>query len=87
LRCCRRCRRVKWLGMLDERAKARCAALGKEFNGPWFSLARVWQANADVAECEMCHEHFTMLKRKHHCRNCGKVGAVVCVQRVTFLGM
>ena len=33
----------------------------------------VWQPNKDVTKCNLCKATFTLLRRKHHCRECGKI--------------
>ena len=33
----------------------------------------VWVPDCEVTCCNNCRETFTLLKRKHHCRYCGKV--------------
>ncbi|GLH09816.1 Lateral signaling target protein 2 homolog [Gryllus bimaculatus] len=41
-------------------------------------LARKWAEDADVTKCTLCHREFTMLLRKHHCRNCGQIFCNEC---------
>ena len=33
---------------------------------------------SDGSNCYGCHEAFTIIKRKHHCRNCGNVFCSIC---------
>ena len=37
-----------------------------------------WQPDQDVAECPICHTPFSFLRRKHHCRKCGRVVCNAC---------
>ena len=32
-----------------------------------------WQNDDDVTHCSLCNIKFTTLRRKHHCRFCGKI--------------
>jgi len=41
-------------------------------------LAPVWTPDTDVASCPLCHDHFTALFRRHHCRKCGMVVCGSC---------
>lgn len=38
-------------------------------------IAPVWTPDSDCTQCELCAVQFTVIQRRHHCRNCG---AVVC---------
>ena len=38
-------------------------------------IAPVWTPDSDCTQCELCATQFTVIQRRHHCRNCG---AVVC---------
>ena len=31
-----------------------------------------WVMDAEVMNCQMCGAKFDMMKRKHHCRRCGR---------------
>eukprot|EP00949_MAST-11_sp_MAST-11-sp1_P004781 g4781.t1 len=37
-----------------------------------------WQAVSDVQQCNLCGLNFTLLRTKHHCRNCGRVCCKNC---------
>jgi MAD (mothers against decapentaplegic) interacting protein len=36
-------------------------------------LPPFWVPDADAPNCMQCEIKFTVLKRRHHCRACGKV--------------
>eukprot|EP00756_Hemistasia_phaeocysticola_P063965 Hpha_TRINITY_DN7429_c0_g1::TRINITY_DN7429_c0_g1_i1::g.95882::m.95882 len=40
--------------------------------GPKTPAKPIWEEDAKVLECGGCREAFTMTKRKHHCRRCGR---------------
>lgn len=35
--------------------------------------APVWLPDEEAPSCMSCHTVFTVIRRRHHCRNCGKV--------------
>lgn len=37
-----------------------------------------WQHEEDVDECNNCRQAFTVTRRKHHCRHCGKIFCADC---------
>jgi hypothetical protein len=37
-----------------------------------------WQQDANASECYLCETPFTVITRKHHCRNCGKIICGAC---------
>ena len=37
-----------------------------------------WVPDADAPECMICGARFTLVKRRHHCRACGKVLCAAC---------
>ena len=41
-------------------------------------VAPVWRPDSDTVTCMQCDVVFTFTRRRHHCRACGKVGAVNC---------
>lgn len=47
--------------------------------------SREWQSNSDVKNCIACKAKFTATKRKHHCRNCGKIFCDSCSSRTAKL--
>lgn len=41
-------------------------------------VAFKWQPDTQSESCNGCNERFTVLNRRHHCRNCGKLICVDC---------
>jgi hypothetical protein len=41
-------------------------------------LPPFWVPDADAPNCMQCEIKFTVLKRRHHCRACGKVTWLHC---------
>jgi zinc finger FYVE domain-containing protein 26 len=39
-----------------------------------------WTKDEEVAACVVCHEHFSLFNRRHHCRRCGRVVCSGCSQ-------
>lgn len=37
-------------------------------------VAPIWEKDESVSMCVGCQDKFTKIKRRHHCRACGKVG-------------
>ncbi|XP_060083669.1 uncharacterized protein LOC132562908 isoform X2 [Ylistrum balloti] len=53
---------------------ARTEGLPNVFNTPNFTLVKPnWVADDVVAFCILCNNKFNQLRRKHHCRQCGRV--------------
>ncbi|CAD7015197.1 unnamed protein product [Ceratitis capitata] len=51
------------------------------YSDPYANLGKVppiWVPDNMAAGCMQCHAKFTMIKRRHHCRACGKVLCSVC---------
>jgi ankyrin repeat protein len=47
----------------------------------------VWENDADVPHCRGCATAFTLLRRKHHCRGCGRIYCAQCSnRRISFQG-
>ena len=38
----------------------------------------LWEADPSVTACRICNTSFNMLKRKHHCRYCGRIVCHIC---------
>ncbi|RUS73079.1 hypothetical protein EGW08_019160 [Elysia chlorotica] len=47
--------------------------------------APVWIPDSDAPVCMMCQARFTMWKRRHHCRACGKVLCSTCCSQKALL--
>lgn len=39
-----------------------------------------WMPDELSSSCMACKVQFTILRRRHHCRNCGKVSSQICVK-------
>ena len=37
-----------------------------------------WELDENVFKCNSCYVDFTILVRRHHCRNCGKIFCANC---------
>lgn len=37
------------------------------------SIAPLWKPDSNCPECELCAASFTLIFRRHHCRNCGMI--------------
>jgi hypothetical protein len=51
---------------------------GAEGGADTAATAPVWVPDFVVAACMLCEQPFTMLKRRHHCRKCGKLCCASC---------
>mgnify|MGYP003385829446 CR=1 FL=1 len=63
--------RDEWVSTLSTAMEARQAEVEEETG----NIAPVWTPDNDCLQCETCEAKFTMILRRHHCRNCG---AIVC---------
>ena len=45
------------------------------------NIAPVWTPDGDCLHCEYCNSQFTMLLRRHHCRNCGAICCDTCSKK------
>lgn len=41
-----------------------------------------WVPDADAPCCMQCDLKFTVIKRRHHCRACGKVSKIICTYSI-----
>lgn len=49
------------------------------------STLPVWENDNTTDECRRCHQPFTLFKRKHHCRRCGKICCNACSSNYDLL--
>ncbi|XP_041347678.1 rab GTPase-binding effector protein 1-like [Gigantopelta aegis] len=45
-----------------------------------------WQHEDDVDDCNNCKQAFSVTRRKHHCKHCGKIFCTDCVTKSVFQG-
>merc|ERR1712106_321028 len=45
-----------------------------------------WQHEDDVEACNSCKNAFTVTRRKHHCRHCGRIFCSECVSKQVSCG-
>ncbi|CAG9834081.1 unnamed protein product [Diabrotica balteata] len=45
---------------------------------PDYSRPPIWIPDVEAPKCMSCRVNFTVVKRRHHCRNCGKVFCARC---------
>lgn len=45
-----------------------------------------WQNEEDVDDCHGCKQPFSVTKRKHHCRHCGKIFCSDCITKTVHSG-
>jgi len=52
-----------------------CAAIGAIFKDKKVAEEQIvrWKPDSHSDRCDVCSDLFTMLRRRHHCRNCGDV--------------
>eukprot|EP00842_Homolaphlyctis_polyrhiza_P002364 jgi/Hompol1/3128/HPOL_006355-RA len=43
------------------------------------------QPDAKASECSLCHQRFSLLVRRHHCRRCGDIFCSTCCNRAVRL--
>ena len=48
-----------------------------------FPACAEWQPDAEAPVCNGCRSSFNMLRRRHHCRKCGKVFCFSCAPRAS----
>eukprot|EP00116_Pleurobrachia_bachei_P012381 sb/3472643/ len=47
--------------------------------------APVWVPDSEATSCASCQESFTLIRRKHHCRHCGKIFCQSCTANTASL--
>ncbi|XP_050505973.1 lateral signaling target protein 2 homolog isoform X1 [Diabrotica virgifera virgifera] len=47
-------------------------------DAPDYSRPPIWIPDVEAPKCMSCRVNFTVVKRRHHCRNCGKVFCARC---------
>jgi len=45
-------------------------------------LGRKWTEDSDVISCTLCQKEFSIIVRKHHCRNCGQIFCNECSSKM-----
>ena len=48
-----------------------------------------WESDSDSNNCRLCEKPFTLFKRRHHCRKCGKLVCADCSpfkNRIEYIG-
>lgn len=45
-------------------------------------LGRKWTEDSDVISCNLCQKEFSLIVRKHHCRNCGQIFCNECSSKM-----
>jgi len=45
-----------------------------------------WQHEEDIDDCTSCRRNFSVTKKKHHCRHCGRVFCVDCLNKTVNSG-
>jgi hypothetical protein len=56
-----------------------------ELRARWEPAAGGWQDDDAAAACTMCQRSFTVARRKHHCRACGKIFCDDCSDKKVAL--
>lgn len=61
----------EWMDIISETIKNyNKDKLGDEH---YFTIAPIWKPDINSSHCEICQAGFTLIFRRHHCRNCGKL--------------
>ncbi|XP_041364156.1 uncharacterized protein LOC121379573 [Gigantopelta aegis] len=71
------CERIKLEGI--DVIPARVEGMADVYQSPRFVLCKPrWIADEEVTVCVLCSNKFNQLRRKHHCRQCGRVLCSKC---------
>ncbi|VUZ41899.1 unnamed protein product [Hymenolepis diminuta] len=73
----------RWVESIDQYAEAARQAAGKDAQTKLSLVTKspVWIPNSEATHCMVCSvTEFTLVQRRHHCRNCGKVVCGKCSQ-------
>ena len=52
--------------------------MSDEYRTFFFQQRAEWLPDAAAAACQACQAVFTLTRRKHHCRNCGRIFCDAC---------
>ena len=69
--------RDAWLGDIQ----GAMDALKSKVDAETGNIAPVWTPDGDCLVCEYCESPFTMILRRHHCRNCGAICCDSCSRK------
>jgi len=72
-----------WVTCLEETINELKNALGEDELSP-VKEAAIWENDHEAFDCMICHEKFTLTKRRHHCRHCGRVICSDCSKNKHF---
>jgi len=72
-----------WVTSLEEAINELKNALGEDELSP-VKEAAIWENDHEAFDCMICHEKFTLTKRRHHCRHCGRVICSDCSKNKHF---
>ncbi|XP_005107726.1 uncharacterized protein LOC101855213 isoform X2 [Aplysia californica] len=70
---------------LDQSEASQAALSASMVHSDIGSVAPFWIPDAEAPACMLCQAKFTMWKRRHHCRACGKVLCATCCSQKAFL--
>lgn len=84
-------KKQKWLESLGKcienvKRSLRTHHSSRKYESDDEDAAPVWTADGDRAECELCNSPFGIIKRRHHCRNCGKLVCGPCSKARIVMG-
>ncbi|BFZ16767.1 hypothetical protein BsWGS_19806 [Bradybaena similaris] len=69
----------------EESADAKSAMYASDIQDNLGHVAPFWIPDTDALTCMICQTKFTIWKRRHHCRACGKVLCAVCCNQKAVL--